>query len=100
MDRDCDTCKHDDAKGKCTAPTPGDCLPKDGRPLWEEFTAQEPWTACEDCANACGGGDDFLECGLDLGAPYGGGVTFICAEFKPAPSEAEPSPCRAEGEVS
>lgn len=43
---------------------------------------EEPWTACEECTHMIGGGDDFMECGLDLGAPYGGGVTFHCQSFK------------------
>lgn len=43
---------------------------------------EEPWTACEECAHMCGGGDDYMECGLDLGDPFGGGVTFVCDRFE------------------
>lgn len=48
MDRDCDTCKHEDVRGKCTAPTPGDCLPQDGRPLWEQAVS------CHTCKHMVG----------------------------------------------
>lgn len=48
----------------------------------DEELPEEPWTACEECSHMCGGGDDYMECSLDLGDPFGGGVTFDCKEFR------------------